>query len=70
MASRALGTLTTWALDGIGFHRLELDHSTRDRATCRGATKSGYLLERIKRTGTVHNDGRHDSRRHVPIHSY
>ncbi|TDE56411.1 GNAT family N-acetyltransferase [Nonomuraea mesophila] len=66
-ASRALTALTTWAMDEIGFHRLELDHSTRNPASCRVATKSGYLLEGTKRSAAVHDDGRHDMHLHARI---
>ncbi|WP_406455884.1 GNAT family N-acetyltransferase [Streptomyces sp. NBC_01622] len=67
VASRGLAALSTWALDEIGFHRLELDHSTRNHASCRVATKSGYLLEGTKRSAAVHDDGRHDMHLHARI---
>jgi RimJ/RimL family protein N-acetyltransferase len=67
VASRALTALTTWALDEIGFHRLELDHSTHNTASCRVATKCGYLLEGTKRSAAVHDDGRHDMHLHACI---
>jgi RimJ/RimL family protein N-acetyltransferase len=70
VASRALSSLTAWALDEIGFHRLELDHSTRNHASCRVATKSGYLLEGTKRSAAVHDDGRHDMHLHACIRDY
>ncbi|MHA6761848.1 GNAT family N-acetyltransferase [Streptacidiphilus sp. PAMC 29251] len=60
VASRALSALSAWALDEIGFHRLQLDHSTRNHASCKVATKSGYQLEGTKRSAAVHDDGRHD----------
>jgi RimJ/RimL family protein N-acetyltransferase len=56
VASHGLGALTAWALNEIGFQRLELDHSTRNHASCRVATKSGYLLEGTKRSAAVHDD--------------
>lgn len=67
IASRALTTLTVWALDEIGFQRLHLDHSTRNHASCRVATKSGHLLEGTKRSAAVHDDGRHDMHLHARI---
>jgi RimJ/RimL family protein N-acetyltransferase len=67
VASRSLGALTDWALDEIGFHRLELDHSTRNHASCGVATKSGYLLEGTKRSAAVHDDGRHDMHLHARV---
>ncbi|MFJ9250971.1 GNAT family N-acetyltransferase [Streptomyces sp. NPDC101776] len=73
VASHALLALTTWALDEIGFHRLELDHSNRNPASCRVATKSGYLtqpcngipglLTRIK-SGTPQPTHQHARRHH------
>ncbi|MGW0641409.1 GNAT family N-acetyltransferase [Streptomyces badius] len=67
IASRALAAVSAWALDDIGFHRLELDHSTRNEASCRVATKAGYLLEGTKRSSAVHDDGRHDMHLHARI---
>ncbi|GAA5023275.1 GNAT family N-acetyltransferase [Streptomyces siamensis] len=67
IASRALTALTVWALDEIGFYRLHLDHSTRNHASCKVATKSGYLLEGTKRSAAVHDDGRHDMHLHARI---
>jgi RimJ/RimL family protein N-acetyltransferase len=67
VASSALTALTLWAMEEIGFHRLHLDHSTRNHASCRVATKSGYLLEGTKRSAAVHDDGRHDMHLHARI---
>jgi RimJ/RimL family protein N-acetyltransferase len=67
VASRALSALSVWALDETGFHRLELDHSTRNTASCRVAVKSGFLLEGTKRSAAVHVDGRHDMHLHARI---
>lgn len=67
VASRGLQAVTAWALDEIGFHRLQLDHSTRNHASCRVAIKSGYVLEGTKRSAAVHDDGRHDMHLHARI---
>ncbi|MCI4044875.1 GNAT family N-acetyltransferase [Streptomyces sp. TRM75563] len=67
VATRALAALSAWALDDIGFHRLELDHSTRNAASCRVATKAGYRLEGTKRNAAVHDDGRHDMHLHARV---
>ncbi|GAA1259026.1 GNAT family N-acetyltransferase [Kitasatospora nipponensis] len=67
VATRALSALSAWALDEIGFHRLQVDHSTRNHASCRVATKSGYRLEGTKRSAAVHDDGRHDMHLHARI---
>jgi RimJ/RimL family protein N-acetyltransferase len=67
VASRALTALSVWALGEIGFHRLELDHSTRNDASCRVAVKCGFRLEGTKRSAAVHDDGRHDMHLHARI---
>ncbi|WP_351236019.1 GNAT family N-acetyltransferase [Streptomyces sp. NPDC002133] len=67
VASRALTALSSWALDETGFHRLELDHSTRNEASCRVAAKSGFVLEGTRRSAAVHGDGRHDMHLHARI---
>jgi len=67
VATRALSALSVWALDEIGFHRLQLDHSTRNHASCRVAVKAGYLLEGTKRSAGLHDDGRHDMHLHARV---
>ncbi|WP_433288659.1 GNAT family N-acetyltransferase [Micromonospora sp. CA-244673] len=67
VASRALTALSVWALGEAGFHRLHLDHSTRNHASCRVAVKAGFLLEGTKRSDAIHSDGRHDMHLHARI---
>jgi RimJ/RimL family protein N-acetyltransferase len=67
VASRALTALSGWALGEAGFHRLQLEHSTRNAASCRVAVKSGFVLEGTKRSDAVHSDGRHDMHLHARI---
>jgi RimJ/RimL family protein N-acetyltransferase len=67
VAPRALAALTGWAFDQAGFHRLYLDHSTRNNASCRVATKAGFLFEGTKRSAAIHADGRHDMHLHARI---
>ncbi|MEU8075021.1 GNAT family N-acetyltransferase [Catellatospora citrea] len=67
VASGALAALSAWALGEAGFHRLHLDHSTRNIASCRVAVKAGFLLEGTKRSDAVHSDGRHDMHLHARI---
>ncbi|MFB8071431.1 GNAT family N-acetyltransferase [Streptomyces californicus] len=67
VASRALAAVGTWALEEIGFHRVELDHSTRNHASCGVATKAGYRLEGTRRGAAVHDDGRHDMHLHARV---
>ncbi|WP_281937062.1 GNAT family N-acetyltransferase [Micromonospora sp. AKA38] len=66
VASRSLRAVSDWAL-GAGFHRLELDHSTRNQASCRVAVKAGFRAEGTRRNAAVHPDGRHDMHLHARV---
>ncbi|GAA2305867.1 GNAT family N-acetyltransferase [Streptomyces kunmingensis] len=66
VAPRALAALTDWALDA-GFHRLDLEHSTRNEASCRVALKAGFPLEGTRRSSALHTDGWHDMHVHARI---
>ncbi|MFE5892683.1 GNAT family N-acetyltransferase [Streptomyces sp. NPDC056468] len=67
VAARATTTLARWALDDIGFHRLELLHAIRNEASCRVAGKAGFLLEGTKRSSALHSDGWHDMHLHARV---
>ena len=67
VATSAVKALSGWALGEVGFYRLYLDHSTRNQASCRVATKSGFVLEGTKRSEAVHDDGRHDMHLHALV---
>ena len=67
VAPRALTAVAGWALAEGRFHRLYLDHSTRNEASCRVAVKAGFALEGTKRSTAVHADGRHDMHLHARI---
>ncbi|GAB2855424.1 GNAT family N-acetyltransferase [Streptomyces deserti] len=67
VAVRATTALTRWALDDIGFHRLELLHAVRNEASCRVAAKCGFALEGTKRSAVLHPDGWHDMHLHARV---
>jgi len=67
VAARATETLAQWALDEIGFHRLELLHALRNEASCRVAAKTGFALEGTKRSALLHPDGWHDIHLHARV---
>ncbi|GIF22476.1 RimJ/RimL family protein N-acetyltransferase [Actinoplanes tereljensis] len=67
VAPAALTVLSDWGLGAAGFHRLHLSHSTRNPASCRVATKAGFVLEGTSRSEAVHADGRHDMHLHARI---
>jgi ribosomal-protein-alanine N-acetyltransferase len=65
VACLSLNAVATWALDAAGFHRLELDHSTQNPASCRVATKAGFLPEGTRGGRALHLDGWHDMHAHA-----
>ena len=67
IAPRALEAVSDWAINELGLHRLELEHSTRNEASCRVAVKAGYSLESTKRSHALHQDGWHDMHLHVRL---
>jgi [ribosomal protein S5]-alanine N-acetyltransferase len=67
IAPRALVAVSDWAIDELGLHRLELEHSTRNEPSCRVAEKAGYPLESTKWSQALHDDGWHDMHLHVRI---
>ncbi|MFB8089441.1 GNAT family N-acetyltransferase [Streptomyces sp. NPDC055992] len=67
VASGALAALSAWALEEAGFWRIELDHSTRNHASCAVATKCGFAPEGVKRGAGLHDDGRHDMHLHALV---
>ncbi|MBF5032593.1 MULTISPECIES: GNAT family N-acetyltransferase [unclassified Micromonospora] len=67
VASGALRALSAWALGDGRLHRLWLDHSTGNVASCRVAIKAGFRLEGTKRSAAVHHDGRHDMHLHARV---
>ncbi len=67
VAARATRAMTRWALDDIGFQRLELLHALANGASCRVAQKSGFALEGTKRRAALHQDGWHDMHLHARV---
>jgi RimJ/RimL family protein N-acetyltransferase len=63
IATRAAVAATTWAHQ-FGFHRVELQHSIHNLASCRVATKAGFTAEGTHRGKDLHADGWHDMHQH------
>lgn len=66
IAPQALAVATEWAFD-VGFHRVELDHSAANPASCRVAVKAGFEPEGTRRSAVLHADGWHDMHVHARI---
>jgi RimJ/RimL family protein N-acetyltransferase len=67
LAARALRVLSGWAFDVVGLHRIEVQHSTRNAASCRVAERAGYPVEGTKRSQALHADGWHDMHLHARL---
>lgn len=66
IAPCALTAASEWAF-GIGLHRVELEHSTANPASCRVAVKAGFDPEGTRRSSVLHADGWHDMHVHARI---
>ena len=53
----------------VGLHRIELEHSTLNKASCRVAVKAHYLAEGTKRSSGLHADGWHDMHQHAQVNA-
>lgn len=66
VAPAAVEAVSAWAFN-LGFHRLELQHSTQNSASCRVAEKAGFEAEGTKRAAGLHLDGWHDMHLHARV---
>jgi ribosomal-protein-alanine N-acetyltransferase len=57
--------LCQWAFDVAGFHRIAVEHSTANPASCRVAAKAGFHEEGIRRGAALHANGWHDMHVHA-----
>lgn len=67
VAVRAAHTVTRWTFDTVGLHRVVLQHSTANLASCRVAAKLGFELEGTQRGSLLHADGWHDAHTHARL---
>ncbi|MFZ0088210.1 MAG: GNAT family N-acetyltransferase [Solirubrobacteraceae bacterium] len=67
VAARALCAMTDWAFHRVGFHRLEVTHSTDNPRSCRVADRAGFALEGTMRGQARHADGWHDMHLHARL---
>ena len=68
IAPQALMAATRWAFDH-GFHRVQLEHSTQNPASCRVAAKAQFAGEGIRRSAALHVDGWHDMHLHARVNA-
>ncbi|WFE99306.1 GNAT family N-acetyltransferase [Micromonospora sp. WMMD964] len=67
IATDALHTMTRWSFTRAGLHRLVLEHSTANAASCRVATRAGFAEEGVARGSVRHADGWHDMHVHARL---
>lgn len=67
VAPRALRAMTEWMFTHVGLHRIDLEHSTLNEASCRVAAKAQYVFEGTKRRSVLHVDGWHDMHLHARV---
>lgn len=67
VAVRATRALMRWAFDIVGLHRVSLEHSTANTASCRVAAKLGFEVEGTLRGAARHADGWHDMHKHARL---
>ncbi|MFC6149614.1 MULTISPECIES: GNAT family N-acetyltransferase [Mumia] len=67
VATRAVRAAASRLLHDVGFHRLEIEHSTANPASCRVATHAGFPLEGTRRSAALHADGGHDMHVHARL---
>lgn len=66
LVTRCAGAITTWAHD-LGVHRILLQHSVRNSASCAVAGRLGYRAEGTARQLDLHADGWHDMHQHAHV---
>ncbi|MGW7685100.1 GNAT family N-acetyltransferase [Kribbella sp. NPDC054772] len=70
LGARALDAAARWgfASDGLGLHRISLDHSLVNEGSCHVALRAGFQLEGVMRDYYVEPTGRrHDSHLHARL---
>jgi len=66
VAARAAVAAARWG-HGFGLHRIELEHSTLNPASCAVANRAGFTVEGTRRHSATHADGVHDMHVHSHI---
>jgi len=67
LCAESVASLSSWAFREAGFHRIELEHSMGNAASCRVAVKAGFPEEGIRRGAALHADGWHDMHLHARL---
>lgn len=60
LCADAVAALCDWAFHDVGFHRVSLEHSIANPASCRVAEKARFTVEGVRRGAARHADAWHD----------
>jgi RimJ/RimL family protein N-acetyltransferase len=63
----ATSSISRWAFDQLGLHRLELVHSVKNVASCRVAVRAAFELEGTLKSECLYQDGWHDTHLHARV---
>ena len=67
IAPRALDLATSYAMSGLGLHRVQLQHALDNTASCRVAEKAGFTLEGFQRGSCLLASGYVDEHLHARV---
>ncbi|MCX4691859.1 GNAT family N-acetyltransferase [Streptomyces sp. NBC_01408] len=67
LMTAATARVSRWAFEDLGLHRLRIEHSVANPASCAIATKAGFPLEGTMRGALLHVDGWHDEHLHARL---
>ena len=67
LAARSAASLASWAIEELGLFRLELGHRTNNEASCRVATRAGFVAEGLERAKLQYGDTRFDVESHARL---
>ncbi|HVQ18358.1 MAG TPA: GNAT family protein, partial [Actinomycetes bacterium] len=68
-ATHALRLATNWAIEDVGFKRIELIHAVANVGSCSVATRAGFELEGTVRLGERYGDDQwYDEHIHGRVH--
>lgn len=67
VATDAALAVSEWAFRDLGLFRLETGHRTDNLASCKVATRAGYVAEGIERAKLRYGDRRYDTETHARL---
>lgn len=69
LATRGAASLANWAINELSLFRIELGHRTNNPASCKAATRAGFIPEGIERSKLQYGDTRFDVETHARLAS-